>query len=490
MAPILATTVKERFSGFYSDHCIYMPAMLGWFFFSAILSSYNKVVFGQGKMHFPCPLLLTSIHFFVQWTFSYTVSSIFPQTFGGDVVKNMSWSTYLSTSLICGCVTSFDVGLSNMSLVYISITFYTMIKASSPVFVLIFASIMGIEKITLPLVGVVLTISLGEFLTVRGEKGDFSHIGLILCICASMLSGLRWTTVQYKLSTLDPPLKTTISTIRVISSSMFVSMFILSFIIEKPWITLAPSENNTYFIDFQHGIQTVSMGIAGAFLAICMILCEFYLIMKSSAMVLMIGGVIKEMVTIFVGVEAFHDTLNLINIIGCCVVFSGVIMYKIIYMKEKERKQKEKYRQIAEDEGDDNDIFNSDFDEEDISLVEPDSFHSTDKSNNQNMVGGLTGDIKFSISPSSNDTQDNTNNSNNMDIEKSIADNHHDKPHDTEELESDITSGEEWEQIDKVRDNLAVDEEVDYIMQGLEENNLKKREDQAVIAVEKKSKGD
>lgn len=268
---------------------------------------------------------------------------------------------------------------------------------------------------------------------------------------------------------------------------MFVSMFILSFIIEKPWITLAPSENNTYFIDFQHGIQTLSMGIAGAFLAICMILCEFYLIMKSSAMVLMIGGVIKEMVTIFVGVEAFHDTLNLINIIGCCVVFSGVIMYKIIYMKEKERNQKEKYKQIAEDDGDDDDIFNSDFDEEDISIVEPDSFHSTDKSNNQNMVGGLTGDIKFSISPSNNDTQDNTNNSNNMDIEKSIADNHHNKPHDTEELESDITSGEEWEQIDKVRDNLAVDEEVDYIIQGLEENNVKKR-DQAVIAT--KAKGD
>ena len=28
---------------FYEEHCIYLPAMLGWFLFSSLLSSYNKV---------------------------------------------------------------------------------------------------------------------------------------------------------------------------------------------------------------------------------------------------------------------------------------------------------------------------------------------------------------------------------------------------------------------------------------------------------------
>ena len=35
--------------------------------------------------------------------------------------------------------------------------------------------------------------------------------------------------------------------------------------------------------------------------AIAMILCEFSLIMSASAMILMIGGVVKELITIFVG---------------------------------------------------------------------------------------------------------------------------------------------------------------------------------------------
>jgi hypothetical protein len=57
--------------------------------------SVNKVIFGQNLGAFPCPLLLTSVHFFVQWMFSYTVSSEFPDFFGGTAVENMSWSTFL-----------------------------------------------------------------------------------------------------------------------------------------------------------------------------------------------------------------------------------------------------------------------------------------------------------------------------------------------------------------------------------------------------------
>lgn len=35
------------------------------------------------------------MHFLVQWTFSFTASSLFPGYFGGEVVKDMSWTSYL-----------------------------------------------------------------------------------------------------------------------------------------------------------------------------------------------------------------------------------------------------------------------------------------------------------------------------------------------------------------------------------------------------------
>jgi solute carrier family 35 protein C2 len=45
-----------------------------------------------------------------------------------------------------GCTTGLDIGLSNLSLVYITMSFYTMCKSTVPVFLLFFAFIWRIER--------------------------------------------------------------------------------------------------------------------------------------------------------------------------------------------------------------------------------------------------------------------------------------------------------------------------------------------------------
>lgn len=272
---------------------------------------------------------MTSIHFGTQWFFSWSVTEIFPQTFGADRIKTMTWEEWWKTSVPCGVVTSGDVGLSNLSLVRISITFYTMVKASTPIFVLAWAYLFGIERITVQLILVVLIIAAGEFLTVVGEVA-FDHIGFLLALSASMLSGARWTLVQLKLRSMQPPIKTTIATMRLLSPSMFFSLFFLSLIIEEPWARLANE-------DAGDTAKIIGLGLVGAFLAIAMVLCEFYLIMRANAIVLMIGGVIKEMVTIFIGVFYFGDELNKINMSGCFVVFVGVGLYKASHYVDSQR---------------------------------------------------------------------------------------------------------------------------------------------------------
>jgi len=69
-------------------------------------------------------------------------------------VKSMSWKTFLGVSIPCGFITALDVGLSNLSLVRITITFFTMIKSSSPIWVLISAFLFGLEKMTCSLLTV------------------------------------------------------------------------------------------------------------------------------------------------------------------------------------------------------------------------------------------------------------------------------------------------------------------------------------------------
>lgn len=186
-----------------------------------------------------------------------------------------------------------------------------MVKSSTPIFVLGWAYIFGIERITWRLIGVAAVIAGGEFLTVMGEgdgdndgdgKPDFSWHGFILCLCASILSGARWTLVQLKLQRMEPPLKTTIVTMRLLSPCMFWSMVLISAIIERPWYALSHMENT------EDLMQVLVLGTIGGSFAISMILCEFYLILKASAMVLMIGGVIKELTTITIGYVGTHTS--------------------------------------------------------------------------------------------------------------------------------------------------------------------------------------
>lgn len=332
---------------FLSTFCFQMA---GWFLFSSLLSIYNKKVFGKDERAFPCPLLMTTVHFLMQWIFSVVACRCF-KSLGGERVTKMNWRDWALISIPCGIVTSGDVGLSNLAMVSISLTIYTMAKASTPVFVLGWAYAFGIEKITFPLIGVVVVIVAGELLTVTESQGDesdesnkeFQWTGFLLCITASMLSGARWTMVQLKLQTMEPPLKTTIATMRMLAPSMFWSLLMLSIVIERPWTKLA--DRSGEFI-----MSSLALGGIGAFLAIVMILCEFYLIMHASAIILMIGGVLKEVFTIFLGVLIFGDRITPRRVVSCFIIFGGVLMYKLVFHLEKKKEETTRYEPVEASE--------------------------------------------------------------------------------------------------------------------------------------------
>ena len=195
-----------------------------------------------------------------------------------------------------------------------------MVKASTPIFVLFWAWAFSIERITWPLIAVIAVIAVGEFLTVFGEA-NFVLRGFLQCLTASVLSGARWTLVQLKLQTLEPPLKTSLATMRVLAPSMFVSLLATALAIEKPWLHLQWDEAG--FV--------IGLGAIGGSFAIAMTLCEFMLIMQASAIVLMIGGVVKELLNIGIGMAFFGDVLNAINTLGFIIVFAGVVLYKFTF---------------------------------------------------------------------------------------------------------------------------------------------------------------
>ncbi|GMI48766.1 hypothetical protein TrCOL_g11164 [Triparma columacea] len=280
-----------------------------------------------------------------------TLDSFSYITSGG--VSTLPILTFLSLSLPIGLTSSLDISLSNVSLSLISLSTYVMIKSTAPVWVATFAISLGIETLSKSLVLVVGLISIGEVVTVSGNTPDVASsvtvnatstmtsggeeafgnpLGVFLCLLASVLSGLRWTLVQLLLKCLPDSYRTPMVTVRITAPTMWLATLVASLVVEEPWNI----GGTVYGEDIGKALETLAVAVVGGGIAVMMILCEFSLILKSTAVVLMIGGVLKEVFTIVLGVAIFGDKLTGRNMAGFAIVLFGVAVFKTRHMGEGE----------------------------------------------------------------------------------------------------------------------------------------------------------
>ncbi|KAF5388761.1 hypothetical protein D9757_005639 [Collybiopsis confluens] len=252
-----------------------------WFFFAILLSMYNKWMFSDTHLNFPYPLFVTSLHMVVQFTLSGLVLTVWPK------FKPERYPTpqeYGRKAAPTGFATSLDIGLSNLSLKTVSLSFYTMVKSSSLIFVLLFAFLFHLEKFSWRLVGVVILICGGVLLMVATET-HFVLRGFLLVLSASALGGLRWGLTQ--------------------SHNGFDIM--------HPKLDLRE--------------LTILLLLAPGVLAFCMVLSEFYIIQRAGMVPMSIAGIAKEVATISVSAWFFGDELTPLNITGVAITICGIALF-------------------------------------------------------------------------------------------------------------------------------------------------------------------
>ncbi|KAG2374997.1 hypothetical protein C9374_010371 [Naegleria lovaniensis] len=106
-----------------------------------------------------------------------------------------NWKTF-KTLAPFGVLTGFDFGCSTLSLKYITVSLYTMLKSSIPVFVMIISFIFKLEKVKLILIASIVLISVGIGMTSRGSI-HFDIFGFILVIVAVIFAAIRLVFAQY-----------------------------------------------------------------------------------------------------------------------------------------------------------------------------------------------------------------------------------------------------------------------------------------------------
>ncbi|ONM56122.1 putative sugar phosphate/phosphate translocator [Zea mays] len=80
---------------------------------------------------------MNTVHFTLQAGLSKLIICFQPK--GPKAAVNMGWKDYFMRVVPTALGTALDINLSNASLVFISVTFATMCKSASPIFLLLFA---------------------------------------------------------------------------------------------------------------------------------------------------------------------------------------------------------------------------------------------------------------------------------------------------------------------------------------------------------------
>ena len=186
--------------------------------------------------------------------------------------------------------TSLDIGLSNLSLKTITLSFYStyhiptfsidiylsiplplaMCKSSSLIFVLGFAFLFRLEQFSYRLVGVITLIFSGVVLMVATET-HFVLSGLILVLSASALGGLRWSLSQLLLKDKTMGLDNPPATIYWLSPVMGVTLAIISLVTEG-WITVFKT---SFFDGIWASLYTAFFLLIPGVIAFWMLMSEF-----------------------------------------------------------------------------------------------------------------------------------------------------------------------------------------------------------------------
>jgi solute carrier family 35 protein C2 len=293
-----------------------------WYALSASLSLFNKHLLGRGRGRFPAPLLMTSLQFGGQWLIACALLRGPMAHVPHPPLTKALWRRGV---LPVGLATGADVGFSNLSLIYITLSFYVMCKSSAPLFLLAFAFALGLEAPSWRLALAVVTIVAGVACAVAGEAA-FDGRGFALVIIAAALSGLRWTLTQMLMrgaaadgTGLSHPLVL----LRHVLPVMAVAAGVASLLLEQ----LRTLPSSPYFNTPAHVMATTALLVAAACLAFGMSMAEFALVHDTSAVTLAVAGTCKEAVIVGLSALVDGDAFGPLNGAGLALVMAGVGVY-------------------------------------------------------------------------------------------------------------------------------------------------------------------
>jgi drug/metabolite transporter (DMT)-like permease len=290
-----------------------------WIFFSSSTIIFNKWILSEGD--FPYPIILTTWHMFfasIGTTFLLKTTDLLTS------MKDLTLNTELYTKKIIPIAAFFAASLifSNKAYLYISVSFIQMLKASTPVVVLVFSFLTGLEKPSGVLFAIVLAVSTGVSLASYGEI-NFVLIGVIYQILGILSESIRLILVQILLSAsglkLDP-----LSGLFLYAPVCFVFNLTMFLIFEYPTFDSSRLQEPIFLFIL----------LLNAAVAFCLNISVVVLIKNTSSLVFTLSGVIKDILLIVFSTLIFKTPVSALQTFGYATALSGIGVFNLIKLNK------------------------------------------------------------------------------------------------------------------------------------------------------------
>jgi hypothetical protein len=291
-----------------------------WITLSSSTIVFNKYILDTAKFHFP--IFLTTWHlifatimtqFLARFTTILDSRKKVPMTGRVYLRAIVPIGLFFSLSLICG----------NQAYLYLSVAFIQMLKATTPVAVLIATWTMGIAPVNMKTLGNVSFIVIGVVIASMGEI-QFVMIGFLFQVGGIVFEAVRLVMVQRLLSSAEFKMDPLVSLYYYAPACACMNGCVLLFT-ELPVLTM----EDVYRVG---GLTLV----ANALVAFLLNVSVVFLIGKTSSLVLTLSGVLKDILLVFASMFLFKDPVTLLQAFGYSIALGGLIFYKLGGEKLKE----------------------------------------------------------------------------------------------------------------------------------------------------------
>eukprot|EP00074_Homo_sapiens_P072343 XP_011527136.1 solute carrier family 35 member C2 isoform X2 [Homo sapiens] len=292
--------------------------VLLYYCFSIGITFYNKWL--TKSFHFP--LFMTMLHLAVIFLFS-ALSRALVQCSSHRARVVLSWADYLRRVAPTALATALDVGLSNWSFLYVTVSLYTMTKSSAVLFILIFSLIFKLEELTPELAATAPHPTSAR----HWSWWSSSSPGVSSCSPTSPHSS-TWRASPWcwgpRSSVAFAGPSPRCSCRRLNSASRIPSTPCSTCSHSCSW---GSSLSLLYLKDTGLLLRVLGSLFLGGILAFGLGFSEFLLVSRTSSLTLSIAGIFKEVCTLLLAAHLLGDQISLLNWLGFALCLSGISLH-------------------------------------------------------------------------------------------------------------------------------------------------------------------